>query len=524
MTSQTDADELVPTGTRLRWMLLCRGVLISLVPLGLLVDGADHGALRTLMVVAPAWLLLTAPTPLAARMGRSVARVTFNASLLGDGVLLCLLWRALGDLDGPGGHIVWLQCAAVTLLASFRTGVKMAVWQGLLALVSLEATAAGVFGPAAPFDIGDLVVYQVTLLSSVLATAGFAAVNERELRRRRFDSDVLRRLAFDLAAERGVDEIIAMLGDFATRQLLAPRAVVHTRRRHPETGVDGDAAVVVVSADGTVERPTASADLPVHSVVTRALRRNATQLVTRLDPVRDGWLVERFPDARNLIVVPFALDQISGALVLESPRTRTGRVERRIRDTAEQATSLAAIALGRAVLTELVRSAADTDGLTGLGNRRLFDTRLQKEIERGRSTGEPVGLLMVDLDHFKSLNDRYGHQTGDEVLRQTAQVLADHAVDGVLAARYGGEEFAMVLVGAAARLPAATAIAESIRRELWTADTVVPVTASIGVAVTGPELNDVRTLISAADAALYEAKARGRDRVEVARSDRVLTA
>ncbi len=82
----------------------------------------------------------------------------------------------------------------------------------------------------------------------------------------------------------------------------------------------------------------------------------------------------------------------------------------------------------------------------------------------------------------------------------------------------------MVLVGAAARLPAATAIAESIRRELWTADTVVPVTASIGVAVTGPELNDVRTLISAADAALYEAKARGRDRVEVARSDRVLTA
>jgi two-component system cell cycle response regulator len=525
VTSYTDADnELVPTGTRLRWMLLCRGVLISLVPLGLLVDEADHDMLRTLLVVAPAWLLLTAPTPLSARMGRAVARITFNVTLLGDGVLLCLLWLALGDLDGPGGHIVWLQCAAVTLLASFRTGVKMALWQGLLALVSLEAVAAGVLGPAVPFDMGDLIVHQVTLLSSVLATAGFAAVNERELRRRRFDSDVLRRFAFDLAAERGVDEIIGMLGDFGTRQLLAPRVLVHTQRRHPETGADGDAAVVFVADDGTLDRPAAPGELPGRSVVTRASRKGQTHLVTRLDPAHDAWLAERFPGARNLIVIPFALDQISGAVVLESPRSRTGRVERRIRDTAEQAVALAAIALGRAVLTELVRSAADTDGLTGLGNRRLFDTRLHKEVERARMSDEPVGLLMVDLDHFKNLNDRYGHQTGDEVLRQTAKVLAAHAVDGVLAARYGGEEFALVLIGAAARLDAATAIAESIRRELWTADTVVPVTASIGVAVAEGASGDVTSLIAAADTALYEAKARGRDRVEVAGPDRVLIA
>jgi two-component system cell cycle response regulator len=525
VSAQNDTDvELVPTGTRLRWMLLCRGVLISLVPLGLLVDEADHGMLHTLLVVAPAWLLLTAPTPFAAQWGRAVARLTFNVTLLGDGVLLSFLWRALGDLDGPGGHIVWLQCAAVTLLASFRTGVKMALWQGLLALVSLEATAAGVLGTAAPFDMGDLVVYQVTLLSSVVATAGFAAVNERELRRRRFDSDVLRRFAFDLAAERGVDEIIAMLGDFGTRQLLAPRVLVHTQRRHPETGADGDAAVAFVDGDGAVDRPAAPGELPVRSVVSKALRRNETQLVTRLDATHDAWLNERFDGARNLIIIPFALDQISGTVVIESPRSRTGRVERRIRDTAEQAVALAAIALGRAVLTELVRSAADTDGLTGLGNRRLFDTRLLKEFERAGAAGEPVGLLMVDLDHFKRLNDRYGHQTGDEVLRQAAHVLAGHAVDGVLAARYGGEEFAMVLVGAAARLDAATAIAESIRRELWTAETVVPVTASIGVAVTAGGSGDANDLIAAADAALYEAKARGRDRVEVARADRVVAA
>jgi two-component system cell cycle response regulator len=522
MSTQTDTDaELVPIGTRLRWMLLCRGMLVALVPCGLLIGQADHGFVRTLLTIALAWLALTVPTLFASRIGSAVARVTFNITLLGDGVLLCMLWRTFGGLDGPGGHIVWLHCGAVTLLASFRTGVKLALWQGLLAMVTLEAAAAGVLGAATPFDMGDLIVYAVTLLSTVMAIAAFAAVNERELRRRRFDSDVLRGFAFDLAAERGVDEIIAMLGDFGTRQLLAPRALVHTQRRHPETGVDGDASVATVSADGTVDRIADPGPLPVRSVLARALRRSQTQLVSRLDPARDEWLAEQFPGASNIIVIPFTLDQISGALVIESPRSRTGRVERRIRDTAEQATALAAIALGRAVLSELVRSAADTDGLTGLGNRRLFDNRLLKEVERSRTTGEPVGLLMVDLDHFKSLNDRYGHQTGDEVLRQTAEVLAGHAVDGILAARYGGEEFAVVLVGAAAHLETATAIAESIRQQLWNADTVVPVTASIGVAVTTRDTADVTSLIRAADTALYEAKARGRDRVEVARSDRV---
>ncbi|HET9519104.1 MAG TPA: GGDEF domain-containing protein [Actinoplanes sp.] len=524
MTTQTDIDnELVPIGTRLRWVLLCRGVLISLVPLGLLVDGADREAVHTLLVVAPSWLLLTAPTPLAARLGRNIARATFNVTLLGDGVLLCALWLALGGLDGPGGHIVWLQCAAVTLLASFRTGVKMAVWHGLLALVTLHAVKAGVLGPPSDFQLGDLIVYQATLLSTVLAIAGFAAVNERELRRRRFDSDVLRQFAFELAAERGVDEIIGMLGEFGVNQLLAPRVLVHTQRRHPETGADGDAAVALVTNDGGVDRLAAPGGLPKRSVLTRAARTSETQLVSRLDSAHDSWLAARFPGARNLIVIPFALDQICGAVVIESPQRRAGRVERRIRDTAEQSVALAAIALGRAVLTERVRSAADTDGLTGLANRRLFDLRLAKEVARARTADEPVGLVMVDLDHFKNLNDKYGHQTGDEVLRQAAQVLAAHAVDGVLAARYGGEEFALVLSGAAARLDAATAIAESIRHELWVADTVVPVTASIGVAVaTGQTCSD-STLIAAADAALYEAKARGRDRVEVAGADRVLT-
>ncbi len=523
--SAAAVGELIPIGTRLRWMLLCRAGLVAVIPAGVLLDSTDRAKLSTVMWIGAVWFLLTGPTVLAPRINRTAAIAAFNVSLLGDGLVLCALWRALGGLDESGGHLVWLHCAAVTLLASFRTGVKLAVWQGLLALVSLESTAAGAFGQQPrPYDHGDLAVYQITLLVSVLATAAFAAVNERELRRRRYDSDVLRKLAFDLAEERTVDEIAGLLAGFGTHQLLVPRGLVVFYRRHPDTGAYGDGAAVTRIAGDDTPRLAVPDELAPRSVVSRALRRGQTQLVTRLDPSTDAWLTGQLPGASNVIVIPFVLDQIAGALVIEAAKRRLARVEQRIQDTAEQATALAAMALGRAVLTERVRAAADTDGLTGLANRRLFDIRIDREVARARANGERVGLLMVDLDHFKRLNDRYGHQTGDEVLRQAAHVLAEHAHDGSLAARYGGEEFAIILIGAAAETDVATGIAEDIRRSLWQAETVVPVTASLGLAVLDGSVADAAALIKAADEALYEAKAHGRDRVALARGGRQLVA
>jgi len=222
-------------------------------------------------------------------------------------------------------------------------------------------------------------------------------------------------------------------------------------------------------------------------------------------------LAQLFPAARDILVVPFALDQISGVLVMECRRTWSRRVDRRIRDTAEQAVAHVAMALGRAVLSERINSAAHTDGLTGLANRRLFDTTLAREIERSRFTGEPVSMLMIDLDHFKQLNDRHGHQAGDEVLREAAAVVRDNCGEHDLPARYGGEEFAVILGGCGAA--DAADIAEGIRAALVTADTAVAVTASIGVATSlGPDL-DGSALLRAADAALYSAKADGRNRV-----------
>jgi hypothetical protein len=355
------AGELIPIGTRLRWMLLLRAAIAGVVPLGVLVDSADRGLLGTVLTLTVPWFVLTLPTLLLGKARPAVSLGAFNITLLGDGLLICLLWRALGGLDGPGGHLVFLHCAAVTLLASFRTGVKLAVWQGLLALVTCEATAAGIWGAARPFKLGDLVVYQATLLVTVLATAAFAAVNDRELRRRRFDSDVLRRLGVDLATRRGVAETAALLTDFGTRQLIGARALVLAYPRDPVTGAQSAGVAVLQQQDvGATELP-APGELPPLSVVTRALARGRTQLLSHLDPGTDGWLVGRLPDARNVIVVPFGLQEVAGVLVLEAPRARTGRVEHRVQDTAEQATALTAMALARAVLADRLSSTVDSE-------------------------------------------------------------------------------------------------------------------------------------------------------------------
>ncbi|GAA0810125.1 hypothetical protein [Spirilliplanes yamanashiensis] len=352
MTTPAPAADLIPVGTRLRWMLLLRAVVMAIVPAGLLVDGADHEQIHHVVLLTVPWFVLTLPTLLLGRAPRAVALGAFNVSMLGDGLLLCLLWRALGGLDGPGGHLVFLHCAAVTLLASFRTGVKLTVWQGLLALVTLEAGAAGIWGAATPFALGDLIVYQGTLLITVLVTAAVAAVNEREVRRRRADSDVVRALAADLAADRGAAEIAGLLAGAGTGPLIGTRALVLAYRRDPHTGTRGPGIAVLQRQGGAVTHHEAPAAHSPRSVVSRALAQSRTLLVSHLDPDQDDWLTAVLPGARNVIVVPYAVGGVAGALLLEAPPVRWGRVEHRVQDAAEHLTALAAAALARAVLAE----------------------------------------------------------------------------------------------------------------------------------------------------------------------------
>jgi diguanylate cyclase (GGDEF)-like protein/PAS domain S-box-containing protein len=163
-----------------------------------------------------------------------------------------------------------------------------------------------------------------------------------------------------------------------------------------------------------------------------------------------------------------------------------------------------------------------TDALTGLSNRRAFDERLAAEWIFASQHQAPLSLLLLDVDHFKSYNDTYGHQTGDEALRRIARAIGECArQSGDLAARYGGEEFVVVLPRA--DLARAGEVAERIRarvRELGLehsrAESGV-VTLSIGVssAIRVGE-TDAETLLAAADGALYAAKRGGRDRIAFA--------
>ncbi|NJC88233.1 MAG: diguanylate cyclase [Desulfuromonas sp.] len=166
---------------------------------------------------------------------------------------------------------------------------------------------------------------------------------------------------------------------------------------------------------------------------------------------------------------------------------------------------------------------ARTDPLTGLANRRRFMTVLEHTFGHSLRKSIPLALVMIDIDHFKKINDTYGHQGGDEVLIALADLLRPEPGDDILAARYGGEEFALILPEAS--LEIARRGAERLRRQVETLAFTGPLTdlrltASFGVAaLPHPAITTIDQLIGAADEALYRAKHNGRNRVEVSPPD-----
>lgn len=162
-----------------------------------------------------------------------------------------------------------------------------------------------------------------------------------------------------------------------------------------------------------------------------------------------------------------------------------------------------------------LQAMALTDGLTGLMNRRGFDHVLEREMERRVYTQAPIALLLIDLDHFKAINDNFGHQVGDEVIRRVGQLLHSHTRASDTVARYGGEEFVMLLRGS--QLDHAESIAERLRLQIAAIQGLprdIHLTASLGIAVDGPE-DTTASLLKRSDDALYLSKRLGRNRVSV---------
>lgn len=186
---------------------------------------------------------------------------------------------------------------------------------------------------------------------------------------------------------------------------------------------------------------------------------------------------------------------------------------------AQRVTSQLALAFRNLDLRETLARQAIRDSLTGLYNRRHLEAALAIEISRAARKQRPIGVIILDLDHFKRLNDTYGHEAGDKALRAFGDFLKTRVRPSDIACRYGGEEFVLVLPESP--LDATAVRAETFCREAnglvlnYQGQSIGPITASIGVAAYPEHGTSAAELLRAADAALYEAKRQGRNRVVV---------
>jgi two-component system, cell cycle response regulator len=514
ITTPAAAGELVPIAERLRYMQGFRFLLVAVVGLAAYVsrDVLDAPALLVAGACG-AYLAITSIAMTTARLSRQGATRSFGLVLILDGVFLAWASYVTGGSGSPVRYLIVLHLIAVALLASYRTGMKLALWHSLLLLVVYYGQDAELLRPLSEdttLGIGSafeqLLVFSAVFWLVAIVTSSFSAVNERELRRRRYDLEALAVMARRLEEAAGSTAVAEVLVETVADTFDVTRAVVLAS---PDGG-----RLEAIASVGDVAT-SAAVDLHDDSVVRLAMASGSTRLASRLDPGADALLDALLPDAQNLVIVPLSAGkQALGVLVVEHPMRAASRIERRIVGMLERFASHAALALRNAWLLEEIRHLAATDSLTGIANRATFQAVLAQELARTRRTGGSVALALLDLDHFKRLNDTHGHQAGDRVLRQVAAVLDDCSRGFDTPARYGGEEFAIVLPSTSAA--EAAAVAERLRQGVMDAGIEPAVTVSIGVACFPSDAVDGDELVRAADEALYASKRAGRDRVTVA--------
>jgi diguanylate cyclase (GGDEF)-like protein len=185
--------------------------------------------------------------------------------------------------------------------------------------------------------------------------------------------------------------------------------------------------------------------------------------------------------------------------------------------TLESVADILATALQNSIYVEKVRQLASRDGLTGMLNRRAFEERILEEITRADRYHTSLAILMIDIDHFKAVNDEFGHLLGDEVLKHSATIFQHQLRKVDFICRFGGEEFAIILPSTT--LESGAAVAEKLRRAFFShafSGISRPITVSIGVAAFPEHGMHRDTLVRSADRALYQAKQEGRNRVATA--------
>lgn len=474
-------------------------VVISAV----LASGVIGLEVADVVAVTAAYLALTALTEVFRRLSPARGVVVAGGMLLIDALYLVFVMYLSGGTQSPLRFLAYVHLIAVILLAFYRTGLKIALWHSVLFLGLYYVHASGIVLPGTPGPVasGNPSLFNVMVFGLVAGvTMTFSSINDRELRRRKADLEALADMGQRLEehndpatiAETLLDKVADTFG-FARGVLLA-----------------GQHGILRVLAHKGVEEP-AELDSAIDPLVRRALAQHDAVLVKEVDETENPRLAALLPAARNVVLVPlYAEGEAIGVLVLEYAR-KVPRIERRVVTMLGQFAAHGALAIRNAWLLGEIQKLAETDALTGVANRRTFGLTLDRELSRATRSGEQVSLVMIDIDHFKSLNDTYGHQAGDEVLRVMAKALADDSREFDTVARYGGEEFAAILPSCSP--DEALLAAERLRLTIAQADTVREITASAGVATFPDDAADANGLVHAADNALYESKRRGRDRV-----------
>ena len=330
------------------------------------------------------------------------------------------------------------------------------------------------------------------------------------LERTHAEQSLLREMGELLQACRATQEAEEMLRGYATRLFPSEAGAVYVYRSSRNV-----LELAVDWGEGTACAPW----FPPEDCW--ALRRGRFHLASKKDqgpacPHLNGLAAD------STICIPMmAHGEATGLLLLVAPHSasKTGFSDRD-QALAEAAAEQIALALANLKLREKLRDQAIRDPLTGLFNRRYFEESLDREIHRAERRGLTVGLVMIDVDHFKKFNDTYGHEGGDAVLRDVGRLVRTSVRGEDVGCRYGGEEFVLMLTETS--LDSLCERTEELRKAISSEQTVFrgqllkSVTISCGVAIFPQHGSSPEELLRAADAALYVAKERGRDRLVVA--------
>ncbi|MDP9398659.1 MAG: diguanylate cyclase, partial [Actinomycetota bacterium] len=425
-------------------------------------------------------------------------------------------WRVVTATPAPDTGLLGLAALAALLVAAGLVAVFARRLAGHLTQPLRELTAA-----AERVAGGDLATtIAVREPEEVARLAGSFNRMTTELKRnmdalqRSRDEmrESLQRLGETLESTHDLEGLLTLVLEAAADLVGARSGVAYTME-------SAGTLTRVAQIDRTGSGPGAPRHLPVGSGVLGSVAATARaargRLGQHLTPA-DGE-----PASGEALALPLCRgSQVVGVLALY------GRVDGSAFGPAEEEeiatlARQAGIAVDNVLLHREAQRLSITDPLTGIGNFRYLSMSLGRELERAARYGREVAVLMLDLDHFKQVNDTHGHARGDQVLRELAARVSEQIRDIDILARYGGEEFVLVLPETSAQGAATLAerVCAAVRREPFRGEPGAPalrVTASVGVATFPQHGESPATLLRAADAALYEAKAEGRDRMRLA--------